>query len=318
MKVTLDERTAKTVKIYYEQSQQPYIKATLPQKAQSLQEALDDYQKTLLPGAKSFGRIIKADGKYVGDIWCYCIDKQEDPNAMLSFCVFDKSYLNKGIATKAVSLFLREMREKYGIGNVGAFAYSDNHASLKVLEKSGFAFVESFIEDGRESKFYKYTFETENIKTENYRIIPFEEKHIDAVLNFEKELRRQEPDTYFREPDEEYRKALSSSFSDGRFINAISFIAVKDGDVIGRIDASIISSRSDAACCSAYLDWICVLKSERHNKVAQALLYALRKKLKAENVSLLIALMAQNDEAQRFYRSVQGASIHDEGIWIDI
>ena len=153
---------------------------------------------------------------------------------------------------------------------------------------------------------------------ENYQIIPFEEKHIDSVLEFEKELRRQEPDTYFWEPDEEYRKALENSFSDGRFINAISFIAVRDGSVIGRIDASIISSRSDAACCSAYLDWICVLKSERHNKVAQALLDALRKELHARNVSLLIALMAQNDEAQRFYRSVQGASIHDEGIWIDI
>ena len=44
----------------------------------------------------------------------------------------------------------------------------------------------------------------------------------------------------------------------------------------------------------------------------------LRKELKTKNVSLLIALMANNDEAQRFYKSVEGASIHDQGIWMDI
>ena len=69
---------------------------------------------------------------------------------------------------------------------------------------------------------------------------------------------------------------------------------------------------------SAYLDWICVLKNERHNKVAQALLDELRKELKTKIVPLLIALMDNNDEAQRFYKSIEGASIHDQGIWMDI
>ena len=98
----------------------------------------------------------------------------------------------------------------------------------------------------------------------------------------------------------------------------MSFIAVEEDQVIGRIDASVIASRSDASCCSAYLDWICVLKSERHRKVAQALLTALRTECKAQGVGMLIALMAGNDEAQRFYRSVEGASIHDTGMWMEI
>ncbi len=84
--------------------------------------------------------------------------------------------------------------------------------------------------------------------------------------------------------------------------------------MIGRIDASLIASRIDADCVSAYLDWICVLKSERHNKVAQALLAALRQE---RGAGLIIALMARNDEAQRFYQSAEGASIHDTGIWIN-
>ena len=146
----------------------------------------------------------------------------------------------------------------------------------------------------------------------------FEIEDIQKVIEFEYELRKQEPDTYYWEPDDNYVKQLEESFSDERFNTAVSLVAYKDDRVVGRIDASLISSRSDASCFSAYLDWICVLKSERHNKVAQALLDGLRKELKKQDVGLLIALMANNEEAQRFYNNVENASIHDTGIWMDI
>ena len=102
-----------------------------------------------------------------------------------------------------------------------------------------------------------------------YEIKKLEKTDIDRIIIFEEELRRQEPDTYYWEPDESYRHQLEQSFTDQRFNTAISFIAIKEDSVIGRIDASLISSRSDAACFSAYMDWICVLKSERHHKVAR-------------------------------------------------
>lgn len=146
----------------------------------------------------------------------------------------------------------------------------------------------------------------------------FEREDIQKVIEFEQELRKQEPNTYYWEPDENYVKQLEESFSDERFNTAVSLVAYKDDRVVGRIDASLISSRSDASCFSAYLDWICVLKNERHNKVAQALLDGLRKELKKQDVGLLIALMANNEEAQRFYNNVENASIHDTGIWMDI
>lgn len=146
----------------------------------------------------------------------------------------------------------------------------------------------------------------------------FEREDIQKVIEFEYELRRQEPDTYYWELDDNYVKQLEESFSDERFNTAVSLVAYKDDRVVGRIDASLISSRSDASCFSAYLDWICVLKNERHNKVAQALLDGLRKELKKQDVGLLIALMANNEEAQRFYNNVENASIHDTGIWMDI
>lgn len=151
-----------------------------------------------------------------------------------------------------------------------------------------------------------------------FKIKTFEKDDIDSEIAFEQELRKQEPDTYYWDPDEAYRRQLEQSFEDQRFNTAISFIAIEEDKVIGRIDASLISSRSDASCCSAYLDWICVLKSERHRNVAQALLKALREECKKQGVGVLIALMANNDEAQSFYRSIEDASIHDTGIWIDI
>ncbi len=145
-----------------------------------------------------------------------------------------------------------------------------------------------------------------------------EKEDIPKVIEFEQELRKQEPDTYYWEPDENYAKQLEQSFEDPRFNTAMSFIAVREGNVIGRIDASLISSRSDASCFTAYLVWICVLKSERHNKVGQELLHTLRNECKKQGAGILIALMADNAEAQSFYQGVEDASIHDTGIWINI
>ena len=95
MKIELKARTAETVTIYFNKAQQDIIKSTLPQKVKTLEEALQDYQNTMLPNATSYGRTIFADEKYVGDIWCYCIDKGETPNAMLSYCIFESSLWKK-------------------------------------------------------------------------------------------------------------------------------------------------------------------------------------------------------------------------------
>lgn len=163
MKIELKARTAETVTIYFNKAQQDIIKSTLPQKVKTLEEALQDYQNTMLPNATSYGRTIFADEKYVGDIWCYCIDKGETPNAMLSYCIFESSLWKKGIASTAVSMFLRLVKDKYRLKTIGAFTYSDNPASIRVLEKNGFRVVEEFIEDGKLSRYYQYSYDSCNI-----------------------------------------------------------------------------------------------------------------------------------------------------------
>ena len=158
MQIQLGNRTAETVSIYFQKANKPEIRAVLPQKAQTEKEALADYQKTLLPASTSFGKIILADGNYIGDIWCYCMNMHAEPNAMLSFCIFEPACWAKGIATKAVSLFLTEMREKYAPATIGAFTFAENTGSIRVLEKNGFVVREEFSEDGRASKYLQYTY----------------------------------------------------------------------------------------------------------------------------------------------------------------
>ena len=70
MIITLKKRTADSVRTYFEKANRPEIKQVLPQKAQTVEEALADYEETLLPNATSFGQTVYVDGKYVGDVWC--------------------------------------------------------------------------------------------------------------------------------------------------------------------------------------------------------------------------------------------------------
>ena len=155
MKIELRERTEETVAIYFEKAQDAEIKKVLPQKAQTVEEALEDYRKTLKPDATSYGRTIYVDGSYVGNIWCYCIDLNEEPNAMLSYCIFEKDYWKRGVASRAVQLFLSEIMEKFSAETVGAFTYLSNEASIRVLEKNGFQKQEEFEEEGVLSAYFQ-------------------------------------------------------------------------------------------------------------------------------------------------------------------
>jgi len=155
MKIELRERKEIHVRTYFARTRDPEIMAMLPQTAETAEQAVADFHRTQLPGATSYGRTIYADGEYVGDIWCYCIDPNDEPNAMLSYCIFEKSYWRKGIATEALALFLEEIVPRFSLKTVGAFAYCSNAASARVLEKNGFIKLEEFTEDGVLSAYYQ-------------------------------------------------------------------------------------------------------------------------------------------------------------------
>ena len=144
----------------------------------------------------------------------------------------------------------------------------------------------------------------------------YTKERIDDVIQFELDLRKEE-NFWGWEINDEYIQSVKDSFENEAFNHSISLLAYVDNKVVGRIDSSMIYSHFDGSI-KAYLDWICVIKSYRHYGVAQSLMSELRKQLKSEGVNTLVALIASNDEAQRFYRSLENAEIRDEGIWIDL
>ncbi len=152
MRIELCNRTASTVVTYFRMTRDPEVRKYLPQKATTESEALADFMKTQQPGAASYGRTIYVDGNYIGDIWCYCI-QQDEPNAMVSYCIFDKTFWGKGIATKALQMFIPEIATQFRLKSVGAFTYTENEPSIKVLLNSGFEVASTFMEDGVESKY---------------------------------------------------------------------------------------------------------------------------------------------------------------------
>ena len=129
------------------------------------------------------------------------------------------------------------------------------------------------------------------VEQANLNILPYTRERIGDVLDFERRLREEE-DFWGWEIDEAYTAAVQQSFQDPRFAHSTSLLA--------------------------YLDWLCVLKSQRHQGIAQALISELRRRLKEAGADTLIGLIASNPEAQRFYRSLENAIIRDEGIWIDL
>ena len=155
MKITLGTRTAETAALYFEKTNSDAFRKVLPQKARTVEEAVADFHLTQRPGASSFGRTILADGIYVGDVWCYCIDPDGDPNAMVSYCVFEQALWGQGAASAALALFLPEITQKYSLKTVGAFTFADNLPSIRVLEKNGFTLREESVEDGVPSKYFQ-------------------------------------------------------------------------------------------------------------------------------------------------------------------
>ena len=144
----------------------------------------------------------------------------------------------------------------------------------------------------------------------------YTKERIADVIKFERDLRAEE-DFWGWEIDETYINEVTTSFENPAFANSLSLLAYMDGKVVGRIDSTKICSHFDGSI-KAYLDWICVIKSYRHQGVAQALMERLRVELKSQGVDTLIGVIASNEEAQHFYRSLPGSVIRDEGIWIDV
>lgn len=155
MNIALEPRTRDHVVIFWNETQDEEIKSLFPFSTKSLEEALRLFEETRKENPLSYGKVIYFEGRYIGDIWCYGIDENNEKMAMLSIVIFEKGLWGKGIATEAAKVFTGEVFDKFDIEKIGAFTYSNNYASIGLLKKAGFMEIETFDEDGIESKYFE-------------------------------------------------------------------------------------------------------------------------------------------------------------------
>lgn len=212
--------------------------------------------------------------------------------------------------TKGAASFCMEWAYQQ-TGNIRIDTHEDNIPMQNMLKKNGFRYCGRIhLKNGEP----RIAFQKAGKNTIEIR--EFTKDRISDAVAFERNLRKEE-DFYFWEIDDKYIAEVTGSFEDERFGNAISLLAYVEDKPVGRIDAVLLASRFDGGI-NAYLDWICVVKSYRHRGVAQKLMQDMRKRLKEKGARQLIGLMAANEESQKFYRSLEGTEIHDEGIWIKL
>ncbi len=266
MEIKLKNRTEEHVAVYWHKTQNQQIKEMLPSAADSLEKALSMFEESQKPYANSFGQVIYVDGQYVGDIWCYCIDEQEEKSAMLSFCVFEPSLWGKGIATNAIRKFLSMVFSRYHIEKMGAFTFADNVGSIKALQKAGFTIVEEFVEDGRASCYLECK--------RTYRLRPLTMEDYDAFSALMQQLHRlhveNRPDMYAP------REQLYSPQDFEEMVTSEEHIAIgaeKNNQLVGICVLSLKKRNFMVKEISAYMEELVVEENLRHQGIATALFH---------------------------------------------
>lgn len=153
--IQLSDRTAEHVRIFWERTQDEEIERLFPFSRSTLEDALRQYEQAQMPGAASFGQVILYDGCYVGDVWCYGIDEENEKQAFVSIVMFDKGVWGKGVGSEALRQFCTLVFQRFRIDKLCAFAFKTNTRSERMLKKTGFAEIEEFEEDGVPSCYYE-------------------------------------------------------------------------------------------------------------------------------------------------------------------
>ncbi|MGN4127454.1 GNAT family N-acetyltransferase [Lysinibacillus sphaericus] len=85
----------------------------------------------------SFGIYEQGTNNLIGHIALYAVKRLPYSSAFVGYAM-DEIYIGKGIVTEAVDLVVRFAFEQIGLHRVEAYVSTQNNASIRVLEKSGF------------------------------------------------------------------------------------------------------------------------------------------------------------------------------------
>lgn len=107
--------------------------------------------------------------------------------------------------------------------------------------------------------------------------------------------------------------AIKERLYDPFYQSKKSILAVEDNKVVGRIEYHFYGCLQDGYRM-AYVDWVYVLKAHRHNGVAQDLFHEFEKDCHDNHINQYYLIRATNDNAERFYKSFEGAELSEQPI----
>ena len=139
--------------------------------------------------------------------------------------------------------------------------------------------------------------------------------NIDKLIDFEKKARLSEPEVFISDFDEQsFRASTLAALGSPRFASARCMMCVLEAEVVGRLDFVMLPSLAFGGDLRAYVDWVYVLKGHRHKGIARFLFGEMEACLKAEGASEFFLAAAENEDAQRFYRSIHEATIKKQDV----
>lgn len=152
-------------------TRQPEIKTFLPDWDVQLEQRVDwisnyetvDNQRFLQAVASGghvgdmmlrLGIILKETGEFIG--WCNTGIKEElpEPNREIMYAISNQ-HTNKGYTTQAVRALAQYLFAHTDINMLNAVALTHNHSSNKVIQKSGFDYVDQIEIEGQTYNHYK-------------------------------------------------------------------------------------------------------------------------------------------------------------------
>ena len=141
-------------------------------------------------------------------------------------------------------------------------------------------------------------------------------ENLDKLVEFEKNARLSEPDIFIGAFDSEnFKNETLTSLKNLHFASAKCLMcADTDGNIIGRLDFTILSSFAFGGDLRSYVDWVYVLKNHRHKGVARFMFSHLEEYLKSLGINEYFLITAENQEAQSFYNGIKDAHIQNQAI----
>ena len=135
--------------------------------------------------------------------------------------------------------------------------------------------------------------------------------NVDMLIKLEQAARVSEPEIFIDDFDaRKCRAGTEAALKNPLYASARCMICVnEEGQAVGRVDFTIVPSFSFGGTLEVYVAWVYVLKEFRHQGVAQLLFSQMEAYIKEMGIGEYFLLMAENAEAQSFYRNIKGAEI---------